>query len=128
MASVVVMGTAVTASSLNAEASYGLGSALETVGIATGIGTALGLSTIAFYDEPTSHMKNALVGAGAGLIVGLGVASYLMAMSPEDDEISPEELLPPQTKPAESEKDPKKKDSTKTDKKKGAFLTPVLRC
>lgn len=111
----MAMGLLLNAVSPVAEASYGLGDSLETVGIATGIGTVLGLSTIAFYDKPTSHMSNALAGAGAGLLVGLGVAAYTMATSPEDDEISPEELLPPENKPT-------KKEPAKTEKKKGALL------
>src|SRR5262249_48749014 len=123
MAHMVLLGAVLKAGSLEARASYGLGDALETVGISTGIGTALGLSTIAFYDQPTSHMKNALVGAGAGLIVGLGVAAYLMAASPESDDISPEELLPPDYKKKNdgSEKLPNV-DPTKAEKKRGAFL------
>lgn len=83
----------------NAEASYGWLDGLETIGISAGIGTVLGLSTIAFYDSPTSHIKNAFVGLGAGAIVGLGVAAYLLSTSSDDDEISPEEVLPPENRP-----------------------------
>lgn len=115
VASFLALGLGLKAVSPAAEASYGLGDSLETVGIATGIGTVLGLSTIAFYDKPTSHMSNALVGAGAGLLVGLGVAAYMMATSPEGDDISPEELLPPENRPT-------KKEPAKTDKKNGAHL------
>lgn len=123
MASLMVLGLALKAASPVAEASYGLVDALETVGIATGIGTTLGLSTIAFYDKPTSHMSNALVGAGAGMLVGLGVAAYLMATSPDEDEINPEELIIPEKKPDEGKKP--EKNSTKTDpKKRGARFTP----
>lgn len=124
MASLLALGLALKAASPVAEASYGLINALETVGIATGIGTTLGLSTIAFYDKPTSHMSNALIGAGAGMLVGLGVAAYLMATSPDEDEISPEELLIPEKKPVDEGKKPEK-NPTKTDpKKKGARLSP----
>lgn len=105
----------------NAEASsYGMYDALETIGIATGIGTAIGLSTIAFYDSPTAHMKNALMGAGAGLIVGLGVAAYLFVSGPEELEIDPEELLPPENKPDAGKKPGK--DQIKDLKKKGSSL------
>ena len=121
MASILALGAVLKAGSLDAEATYGLGESLETIGIATGIGTALGLSTIAFYETPTRHMGNALVGAGAGLLVGLGVAAYLMATSPDDEGINPEELLPPENKPKDLGKDPKK-DPMKADKKKGAVL------
>ena len=91
------------------DASYKWNDALETVGIATGIGSVIGFSTTAFYDEPFSHMGNMLVGAGVGMIVGLGVAAYLTA-SDDDPEISPEEFLPPVKKsvdPKQMEKDPK---------------------
>lgn len=83
----------------SAEASYGFHDALETIGIAAGIGSVLGLSTIAFYEQPTAHLKNTLIGAGVGTVVGIGVAAYLMAASSESDEIDPEELLP-KKKPA----------------------------
>ena len=113
----------------NAEASYGLNEALGTIGIAAGIGTVMGLSTIAFYDSPFNHMGNALMGAGAGLIVGLGVAAYLLGNSSEDDEITPEELLPPENKPTDSgkkpAKDPAKPDASK--KEKTSFLYPGSR-
>lgn len=79
----------------HAEAAYHWNDALGTVGIATGIGSVIGFSTIAFYDEPFSHMSNMLIGAGVGALVGLGVAAYLSA-NDTDDEISPDELLPPQ--------------------------------
>lgn len=127
MASILALGAAGKAGSLDAEASYELGDSLKTVGIATGIGTVLGLSTIAFYESPTSHMGNAFIGAGAGLLVGLGVASYLLATSSDEEEIDFEELLPPENKPKDLGKDPKKdpkKDPMKADKKKGANLKP----
>ncbi|MEW6056883.1 MAG: hypothetical protein AB1540_09735 [Bdellovibrionota bacterium] len=119
----VALGIAGNAVCLNAEASYGLTDALETMGIATGIGTVLGLSTIAFYDEPSAHMGNALIGAGAGLIVGLGVAAYLFAESSDEQEIDPEELLPREKKSKDS--DQKTKDQVEPGKpNKGAMLSP----
>lgn len=95
----IAWGMAYTAMAPNAEASLSGKDALVTIGISAGIGTVLGLSTIAFYDAPTDHLRNALVGAGAGLIVGLGVTVYLLAQSAQEDEINPEELLPPENKP-----------------------------
>ncbi|HRK01638.1 MAG TPA: hypothetical protein PLH57_03165 [Oligoflexia bacterium] len=92
-----------------AVAAYTLSDAGETVGIATGIGAVIGFSTIAFYEQPFSHMTNVLVGAGAGMLVGLGVAAYMTASDDEAD-ISPEELLPPVKKPSDLkqlEKNPK---------------------
>lgn len=93
-------------------AAYGPWDALETVGISTGIGAVLGLSTISFYEKPTSHMKNAFVGAGLGAIVGIGVAAYLMATTPEQDEISPEEVLPPENRPGGKDGEKQKEGQT----------------
>jgi len=107
-----------------AEAAYGVKDALSTIGIATGIGSVIGLSTIAFYDSPTSHLNNVLVGAGAGLIVGLGVAAYYMATAPETDDIDPEELLVPKKRIDPS----KKPDAGNTDIKNNSSLPmPRLR-
>ena len=50
--------------------------ALGTVGLSTGAGTILGLSTLPFYPKPFDHTSNILVGAGVGFIVGIGLATY----------------------------------------------------
>lgn len=55
--------------------------ALITVGIGTAAGSALGLSTIPFYGYPEDHLGNALIGAGVGLVAGVGVAIYLLTTS-----------------------------------------------
>jgi hypothetical protein len=117
--SLLAIGSAGKVACPNAEASYGFTDALETIGIAAGIGTVMGLSTIAFYDTPTSHMGNALVGAGAGLLVGLGVAAYLFTTSPEDGGDLIDELLPPEKKPDDvpGNKKVPGKDPAKIDKK-----------
>ena len=81
-----------------AEAGYGFMDSLTTLGISTGIGATLGLSTMPFYEFPEDHFKNILIGAGAGLIVGVGVAAYLLVSGSDSDEINPEELLQPQKK------------------------------
>jgi hypothetical protein len=120
LAFLAASGVAVNTVIPSAEAAYGLNDALGTIGIAAGIGAVIGLSTIAFYDTPTAHLSNGLVGAGAGMIVGLGVAGYLMATS-QDDEISPEELLPPENKPNGSGKTPGK-DPAKSEKERRSFF------
>lgn len=102
VAVILALGSADKAFCPNAEASYGFTEALETIGIGAGIGGVLGLSTISFYSTPTSHLRNALVGAGAGLIVGLGVAAYLLANGPQSDEIDPEDVLPPENRPGKN--------------------------
>ena len=112
----VVLGVVENFACPNAEASYGFNDALGTIGISAGIGAVIGLSTISFYDSPTKHLGNTLVGAGAGLIIGLGVAAYLTAVGPEGDDINPDELLPPENKPDGSGKTPGK-DPAKTEKK-----------
>jgi hypothetical protein len=86
LAALSITGIAV---SSNAEASYGTRDALGTIGIATGIGAVIGLSTLPFYSSPTAHFQNVLMGAGAGLVAGLGVAVYLLEKSSSDDEINP---------------------------------------
>lgn len=111
---------------LNAEASYGVNDALGTIGISTGIGAVLGLSTISFYSSPTTHLRNTLIGAGAGLIVGLGVAAYLLTTTTEDDELSPDELLPAGKKPDGSGKQPPGQGSTNsTQRDNGARSRPI---
>ena len=57
--------------------------ALITVGIGTAAGSALGLSTIPFYGYPEDHLGNVLIGAGVGLVAGIGVAIYLLT-TPEN--------------------------------------------
>ncbi len=82
----------------SAQAAYGFTDALETVGISAGIGTVLGASTMAFYNEPFDHFGNALIGAGVGVLAGLGVAAYLMAKAPSKDELDIDEVLPKEKK------------------------------
>ncbi|MBI3542680.1 MAG: hypothetical protein HY075_05330 [Deltaproteobacteria bacterium] len=106
----------------NAEASYGVNDALSTIGISAGIGAVMGLSTIAFYDSPTKHLSNTLMGAGAGLIVGLGVAAYLLSKDAENDEINPEEVLPPENKPDGTGKNPDKAPAKSQKSGGGAYL------
>ncbi|MBI3556488.1 MAG: hypothetical protein HY074_09520 [Deltaproteobacteria bacterium] len=122
----MVLGMAENIACSNAEAYYGFNDALGTIGIAAGIGAVMGLSTISFYDSPTKHLSNTLVGAGAGLIVGLGVAAYLMANAAESDEINPDELLPPENKPEAPGKTPGK-DPAKSEKKAPTSIRSVPR-
>ena len=79
--------------SQKAQASTSPGQALMTVGIAAASGAVLGFSTISFYSEPSKHMGNVLIGAGLGVIVGVGVAAYMIGNEDQEDEIDPEELL-----------------------------------
>lgn len=46
---------------------------IETIGISTAVGTVLGASTLPFYSQPTDHMVNLAIGAGIGLVTGLGI-------------------------------------------------------
>jgi hypothetical protein len=124
VAFLLALGVAENVACPNAEASYGFNDALGTMGIAAGIGAVMGLSTIAFYDSPTKHLSNVLMGAGAGLIVGLGVAAYLLTQAPEDDEINPEEVLPPENKPDGSGKNPGKVPAKSQNGGGGAFMMP----
>ncbi len=121
----MVLGVAENIACPNAEAYYGFNDALGTIGIAAGVGAVMGLSTISFYETPTRHLSNTLVGAGVGLIAGLGVAAYLMANAAESDEINPDELLPPENKPDGSGKPPGK-DPGKTEKKAPTSLMRSL--
>ncbi|MGE4233598.1 MAG: hypothetical protein AB7F43_09745 [Bacteriovoracia bacterium] len=75
-----------------AQAAFKYKDALQTVGISTAVGTVLGVSTMAFYDAPFAHFENALIGAGAGLVVGLGIVTYTWAQQSEEDEDLEEEL------------------------------------
>ncbi len=45
---------------------------LETMGTSIVIGTALGASTLPFYEQPLEHKNNILLGAAGGALVGLG--------------------------------------------------------
>lgn len=76
-----------------AHAGFDTTDALVTVGISTGAGAILGLSTVSFYSEPSKHFGNILIGAGLGLIVGVGISAYMVAAGTEEEEIDPEELL-----------------------------------
>ncbi|MFG1499802.1 hypothetical protein ABMA70_06280 [Halobacteriovorax sp. XZX-3] len=42
-------------------------------------GAILGLSTLSFVEEPKDHLKNILVGAAVGIVVGVGVVAYNQA-------------------------------------------------
>ncbi|MBK23398.1 MAG: hypothetical protein CME70_05270 [Halobacteriovorax sp.] len=47
---------------------------------ATAVGGAvLGLSTLSFVDEPGDHLKNIVVGAAVGIILGVGLVAYMAA-------------------------------------------------
>jgi hypothetical protein len=46
---------------------------LETIGISVAVGTVLGASTLPFYSQPGTHVKNVAYGASAGALVGVGI-------------------------------------------------------
>jgi hypothetical protein len=103
------------------KAAYETSDALETLGISVGVGSVLGLSTIGFYGQPHKHLGNVFIGAGAGLLVGLGIVAYMLTTSPKDDAIRPEELIRPKPQtPKESGKDTEKdmKDGKPSEAKK----------
>ena len=50
-----------------------------TVGALGGVGFVLGLSTLAFVNEPTDHLKNLWVGFAFGIIAGVGVVAWKQA-------------------------------------------------
>ncbi len=99
------------------QAAYGAMDALTTVGISAGAGAILGLSTIAFYQRPGEHMNNVVIGAAIGVIVGVGIAAYLMSGLNQEDVLDPDDeviVIP-------KEENKKPEDSSKdSDKKKGA--------
>ena len=67
------------------------GNFLETVGTSVLFGTVLGASTLPFYDQPSSHMRNMVYGAAAGLTVGLGLWVYgLLQKSDVEEHYFPE--------------------------------------
>ncbi len=100
----MLLGFAYTQFFKKAHAAYGVQDALVTIGVATGIGTVLGLSTIAFYENPPAHLSNAAIGAGVGFIVGLGVATYLLVHTSEQDEFVDELVVPPAEEKPSDEK------------------------
>lgn len=52
--------------------------ALVVAGIG-GAGAILGLSTLSFVDEPKDHLKNIVVGAAIGVIVGVATVAWMQA-------------------------------------------------
>ncbi len=118
----VALFSSLSSGSSEAHADYGFLDAFETIGISTGIGTVLGLSTLPFYDSPP--LSNVYIGAGIGLLVGLGTSAYLWATSSDEiDEIGYDELIVP--KEIKKEDDSKKKSNdSKTKSGKGAQLLP----
>ena len=102
--------------------------ALTAVGISTGAGALLGLSTTAFYAQPGDHLKNVLVGGAVGMIVGVGIAAYMLTMDQDNEQIDPDELLIP-LEPEDSRKSDPNSDSSKDkkpgDKTNGTQLRPL---
>ena len=52
---------------------------------ATAVGGAiLGLSTLSFVETPGDHLKNIVVGAAVGIILGVGLVAYMAATKNKD--------------------------------------------
>jgi hypothetical protein len=103
-----------------AKAGFTSSDAFITVGLSTASGAVLGLSTTAFYSNPSEHFGNVLIGAGLGLIVGVGISSYLAMNEDSQDEIDPDEILLKQEKKELKEKD-KGEDVPSNDSKKNSM-------
>jgi hypothetical protein len=43
------------------------------------VGAILGLSTLSFVDNPSSHLKNVAVGGAIGIVIGVGVVVFSQA-------------------------------------------------
>lgn len=60
---------------------------LIDIGVVAGIGGAgaiLGLSTLPFYEKPSDHMRNILMGGAIGIIVGVGLVAFNQATKSKD--------------------------------------------
>lgn len=57
---------------------------ISIVGATAVGGAVLGLSTLSFVDEPGDHLKNILVGAAIGIILGVGLVAYMAATKNKD--------------------------------------------
>lgn len=67
---------------------------ISIVGATAVGGAVLGLSTLSFVDEPGDHLKNVIVGAAVGIIVGVGLVAY-MAASKSKNAVEGASLLKP---------------------------------
>ncbi len=52
---------------------------ITTVAALGSFGAILGLSTLSFVEEPSDHLKNIVVGAAIGIIIGVGVVAFNQA-------------------------------------------------
>ena len=57
---------------------------ISIIGAAAVGGAVLGLSTLSFVDEPGDHLKNVVVGAAVGIILGVGFVAYSAATKNKD--------------------------------------------
>jgi hypothetical protein len=79
-----------TESSGKDDAPFDAKDAFGTILIAGLVGGVLGLSTLAFYDQPNKHVKNITYGAGVGMI---GAALYMTLAIAQQSAASEEALL-----------------------------------
>jgi len=52
---------------------------ISLVGATAAGGALLGASTLSFVEEPGDHLKNILVGAAIGVIIGVGMVAFMAA-------------------------------------------------
>ena len=57
---------------------------LVLVGVAGATGAVLGLSTLSFYDEPSTHISNVWTGAAIGVIAGVIWVAYRSATTNQE--------------------------------------------
>jgi hypothetical protein len=64
------------------------GESMQDLSIVGGMGIAgavIGLSTLSFSEEPSEDLRNILVGAAIGVILGVGIVAYKQATKTNDD-------------------------------------------
>lgn len=65
-----------------------------TVGALGGVGAVIGLSTLSFAEEPSKKLKNIVVGASIGIILGVGVVAWQQATKSQESYQEAASLVP----------------------------------